>query len=398
MAVVYRHPPPLHPLIPKYLEAIESPDDTKGSLTFGVELEFLVPFSRKDIDDPFPDEKRPLFGYRDILKADITILDAITNHCDIEFRTDLEDEFHPPYRNIIRYDEWRILRDLSVKFRKEECYHYRWVGREITSEVLKSDDPEVYTEKITKVCRAMRQLRVHLNDTTAVHVHVGLGDEPFSLLTIKKVITLILFVDDMLMGLHHPARRTSAHCRLVSRCSTIGRLEHSQRKTYDSLITRSLEHGMAEFIPDVADANQLLQATDSIVELARMMDDPLHFCYYRGSISFAKFLPVDEVGGNTQTIEFRQMAGCLDPDQIIHWVKVCIGIVDFARLSNGGQYKGLIGKLMAKESTFSVFDFLSELGLVEEEKHFRAKVEGYKSNPDFYPGESSGSMFVPELD
>ncbi|KAI1205503.1 putative amidoligase enzyme-domain-containing protein [Annulohypoxylon truncatum] len=400
----HRIPPEDDPSIPhpitKYDQIIESPDDSSGSLTFGIELEFMVPILRSGLIDPFPEDRRPLFKYPAYSDIDILVLDVIEGACDIPFRLELEDKFRRPSSNVIRYDMWRLIKDHSLKFQKVDRHEHTWVGREITSEVFNSDEPKDYTEKITKVCHAIRQLRVHLNQTTSVHVHVGLGDEPFSLLTIKKAMTLILLADDMLMGLHHPARRESPHCRLISLCSELGRWLPEFARDKKNILKESLEQRMGEFVPDIPAAKQTLQATKSFKELARMMDDPVHdWGYYRGSVSFARFLPdEDDVGGNTQTIEFRQMAGCLEPGEIIHWAKVCIAIVDFARLSDAGRYKGLLKKLMPEDSTFSAFDLLLELGLVEEEKYFRAKVQGYQSNLDFYPGESSGGLFVPELE
>ncbi|KAI1458697.1 putative amidoligase enzyme-domain-containing protein [Annulohypoxylon moriforme] len=379
-------------LITKYDKIIESPDDSKGALTFGIELEFLVPFLKRGECDPFPHEKRPLFKFENYFEADALILNVLENACDLPLRHEISDQYRSPHHSVVLYDAWRLVKDSSVRFQKSDWKYYTWAGREITSVVMGSDDPKAYTEKITKICRAIRQLRVHLNLATSVHVHVGLGDEPFSLLTIKKFITLILLVDDMLMGLHHPKRRESRYCYLVSRCSAVSKLEPNRSKDYDDLMKRSLEQRMGEFIPEGPMTKQALQATKSIQELAFMMDDPDNIGYYRGSVSFARFLPEEGVGGNTQTIEFRQMAGCLDPDQIIHWVKVCVALVDFARLADAERYKSLLEKLMAKKSTFSAFDLLLELGLGEEEKHFRAQVKGYESNLDFYPGESSGKQ------
>ncbi|KAI2468664.1 putative amidoligase enzyme-domain-containing protein [Annulohypoxylon bovei var. microspora] len=384
--------------ITKYSEIIASPDDSNGNLTFGIELEFLVPSLKKEASDPYPLETRPLFQWTNYSAHDTAVLEALEKACGFRFRLDHNDVFRLPYNSIIRYDMWRLTRDSSVKFGNIDPKEYIWTGREVTSEVMRSDEPRVYTEKITDVCRGIRQLRVHLNKTTSVHVHVGLGDEPFSLITMKKAIGLILLVDDMLMGLHHPGRRESYHCRLVSQCSKLALWEPESSLEAESFLEDALEQGMDEFVPRIHLTEQTLQATTGMEELALLMEGADESGHARGSVAFNRFLPADEIGGNTQTFEFRQMAGCLDPGQIIHWVKVCMAIIDFARLSEAEQYKDLLHKLLVGESTFSAFDLLLELGLVEEETHFRSRVEEYGVNLDYYPGESSGELFVPKLE
>ncbi|KAI1100621.1 hypothetical protein F4804DRAFT_348335 [Jackrogersella minutella] len=378
--------------ISKYDAIIESPDDSQGALTFGIELEFLMPLLAFRAADPHPLEKRPVFlrgNYYDMCQQTVDILETFSG---VAFRTEIQDSY---YNNIINYDKWRLTDDRSVGFQKLSPKQYYWIGREITSEVMESDNPALYIKKITDVCRAIRQLRVNINDTTAVHVHVGLGDEPFSLLTMKKSAALILLVDEMLIGLHHPHRRDNLYCALLSMSSKISMMELDA----DHPLNETQAQEMAEFIPLAPMSKQTLQATNGIEELARLMVDPAGIGVYRGSIGFTRFLPVvnEEEGGNTQTFEFRQMAGCLDPKPIIHWARVCMAIIDFARLSEANRFKGLLERIM-KEESFSAFDLLSELKLVEEEKFFRSSVEGYEKSLAYYAGDREGLLFVPQLE
>ncbi|KAI1440884.1 putative amidoligase enzyme-domain-containing protein [Annulohypoxylon stygium] len=396
---VNRHSPEGDELVPvtKFDKIIESPDDSKSILTFGLEMEFVVPILRSGVPDPFASDKRPVLKYPDFSNTSGLIFHALRKVCDIPFRLDTNDSYHGPTNKIVRYDMWRIVRDPSVRFKGDRT-EYSWAGREITSEVFKFDNSNYYTEKITKVCRAIRQLRVHLNRTTSVHVHVGLGDDPFSLLTIKKVATLILVAEDMLVGLHHPARRASPYCKLLSRYSSLGRWTSALSQKQKESLRRPQTMEMAEFVPDLdTTTDQTLQETENLEEIARVMDDPEYYGYFRGSVSFGRFLPEEGKGGNIQTIEFRQMEGSFDPEHIIQWARVCMTIVNFARFADPEIYKTLLKNLMTEEIPFSVFDLLLFLGLRSEEKFFRGKVKKYESNLDFYEGERSGGLFVPEM-
>ncbi|KAI1141683.1 putative amidoligase enzyme-domain-containing protein [Hypoxylon sp. FL0543] len=364
--------------VSKYDEIIESPDDSSGPLTFGIELEFLFPVLRKDCNDPHPSDNRQVhrfIGYDEISLQFVAILERA---CDIRFRLAKDDVFREPHGNVVLYDKWRLTNDNSVRFRKRSPEEYIWNGREITSVIMRADDPAVYVKRITDVCHAIRQARVHLNQSTSVHVHVGRGEESFSLLTMKKASTLIWLVDEMLMQLHHPCRRESTHCRPLSNFSALGALTPREVIEGGNLLSESQAEQMQQFVPTTFPSKKTLQASKRIGELVDLMCNLQEPRLYRGSVGFTRFLPAGKTGGNTHTFEFRQMAGCLDPAPIIHW------------------FKDLLFKVLTGGSTFTAFDLLLELNLVEEERYFRSAVERYNTSLEFYVGENSGCLFVPQ--
>ncbi|KAI2628573.1 hypothetical protein GGR54DRAFT_636290 [Hypoxylon sp. NC1633] len=369
--------------VSKWDKIIESPDDSRGPLTFGIELEFLVPFIKKGEEDPHPKEERPPFRCS-FVEFDRQILDVIEPFSHIRFRSQLKDLYHPPHNNVVRYDSWRLVKDASVKYVGPK-FEYLWAGREVTSDVMRSDDPVWYVKRITDVCRAIRETRVHLNRTTSVHVHVGRGDESFSLLTMKKFATLIFYVDEMLLKLHHPWRQKSSHCRLIALTSRLGKKTMKELMEGGDPLDSAQAGQMDEFVPIAPDVMRTQQATKSIEDLAYLMCDPILNGFVRGSVAFRRFMPAGSSGGNTHTFEFRQMAGCLEPGPIIHWVRVCLALVDYARLSEPPKYKALLWKVLNGEVDASAL--LLELNLVEEEKYFRTSVEGYANSVAFFTGQ-----------
>lgn len=189
---------------PKYYRIMAADDDRSGTLTVGLELEMLFATLEPGIEDPEPDAGEV---YRGIL------LDAggSSDHYDEGFDKwlveHLEDNMPGADIRAEAIDDgvlhgnrtWRVVHDGSVSYdsvdRYGRRYHgaslYDWVGREITSEVLSTADRWRLSQKIDTVCQALRKTKVHLNSTTSVHVHVGRGDETFSILTMKKFITLL---------------------------------------------------------------------------------------------------------------------------------------------------------------------------------------------------------------
>ncbi|KAI1777357.1 putative amidoligase enzyme-domain-containing protein [Hypoxylon cercidicola] len=408
------------PAISKFDQIIETPDDRNGPLTFGIELEFLVPVMEGHFwADPHPQDGRPLFRYhcesnvyadsdsqKLIRDVDDQIRDALEKACDIRFRHERDDILHEPHDNVPHYDAWRLVKDDTVEFKAGSFggqKAYAWLGKEITSDVMRCDDLTFYTKRIRDICRAIRTTRVHLNDTCGVHIHVGHGDESFSLITMKKFSTLILLVDELLLNLHHPSRHNNSYCEALDRLSFVKlRSMKSFLEVERIRLCKAQSQQMNEFIPtclSTVQTKRTMQGARDIEELAEIMGNHTYLPSERGSVGFRRFLPAGKTGGNTHTFEFRQMAGCLDPDPIIHWVKVCTTITDFARLSSPQQYKSLLEKIVDTRSPFSGFDLLLALDLVQEEQYFRQKVQAWGKDMElgFYEGEEEGRLFLSEM-
>ena len=189
----------------KYDRIIAARNDRSSTLTVGLELEMMFATLGSNIADPHP-------GAGDVYRGFLVDSGDSSDHYDEGFDTWLVEhlEDNMPVGMNIRpeaiddgplqgHRTWRVVHDGSVYYEpvnRDSNYNeagswYDWVSREITSEVLDTRNEWKCGMKIDAVCRAIRKARVHLNDTTGVHVHVGRGEETFSLLTMKKFITLL---------------------------------------------------------------------------------------------------------------------------------------------------------------------------------------------------------------
>ncbi|KAI1387708.1 uncharacterized protein F4822DRAFT_444305 [Hypoxylon trugodes] len=346
--------------IAKHNGIIESPNDKSGPLTFGLEIEFLYPTLFSGIRDPYPHDGRTLcVVVRSDVEAEEQLRFFLEDVSGIPFYLRYDDEYDA---GLLLYNHWRLLDDVSVKFFKHEN--------------MRDTDMPVRPRAgyVWDVCRALRKTRIHLNDTASVHVHIGRGDEPFSLVTMKKTTCLLYLIDEMLLKLHHPSRQNNEHCRPLAKRSNLADLiAHNAHRDF-MVYTSVRQQGMGEFIPVNATSDRLVQECRDMVAIAKLMCEEPDYSLYpgRGTVGFTRFLPVSGVvQGNIQTFEFRQMGASLDPDHIIYWARVCLAIVNFARLSDG---------------------------LYEEEIYFRAKIAGYSmGDVEFYEGERAGNLFVPEM-
>ncbi|CAJ2499986.1 Uu.00g028390.m01.CDS01 [Anthostomella pinea] len=83
------------------------------------------------------------------------------------------DTFHEPHGNVPIYDAWRVGHDSSMVPGPEILNKgYRFIDCEVSCPVISSYDPTQRVQ-IEDVVRALRGLRIHLNESTSVHVHIG---------------------------------------------------------------------------------------------------------------------------------------------------------------------------------------------------------------------------------
>lgn len=113
------------------------------------------------------------------LTADIVVETLQQSIGHQSFRDMDYDQLHGSGTNVLDYTIWRLGCDVSVTKSSDperDVGPYDWTGCELTSPVMKSDD---YIEQFQEVCEVLKTLRVHINGSAGVHVHVGLGNEPF---------------------------------------------------------------------------------------------------------------------------------------------------------------------------------------------------------------------------
>ncbi|ETS77884.1 hypothetical protein PFICI_09946 [Pestalotiopsis fici W106-1] len=391
-------------------------DDREGPLTFGIEMEFLMPMLHQKDEDPDPHDPRPIFRAHnddDVHfpeKIDAFLMDHLGSLAGdgITLRDEANDEFIEPHDNVVKYDAWRIIMDSSVKAGAEAKYKaYVWAGKEITSEVLRTTDPDAYY-KIMVLCRAMRNIRVHLNDSCGLHVHIGRGDDGLSLKTMKKFSVLAWISDAILLDLQHPSRWDNSYCKKMSLYARLSdghvtrgqgdleaRLDNAQREDALRHIPDSLEGLLLHKV-------KCIWATTSLEELAILMGNtsdiharnPMRAAV-RGTFGYRRFLPAGKTGGNTNTIEFRQMVGSLDPQHINNWVKLCVGLVDFARLSTADEFCSLVAE--ASKGRYNFAQMLRDLKLGQDVPFWSNKVLAYaKIDAEVYEG-SKESLFLRRL-
>ncbi|KAI1160658.1 putative amidoligase enzyme-domain-containing protein [Nemania serpens] len=370
--------------IQKIDEMIEASEDSGGTLSCGVEMEFLVPSVHLLESDPDPDLKDQHL-YRTIerspgaVKKEICakLLETLRQLCGVPFRNMDDDEFLPPHDNVVDYSCWRIGRDITVNKDNDLGFTegpYQWTDCELTSPVMSSTD---YVEQIDKICGVLKTIRIHLNQSTAVHVHVGRGDEPFSLLTIKKFSTLYWFTEKAILELHHPSRLDNKYCFRLTK--------------FSDLATKA----QADFDADehYLDAEGLKQMDRHVPKAALTALQHRQIRRIWGCANMEE--PEGKTGGNIQTFEWRQMSGSVNADHINQWVKACVEFTDFCRHSSEARFKELVEHITVERGAgYSGIELLQTLSV--DTRIFTDMLESWARDSSFCDDTRGSKLFVPK--
>ena len=216
-----------------------SPSSTAPQrLTFGIELEILVPYLWADQPDPAGDTDR-----RDVIRLSA---EARCHGDSFVAREEIQNIL----RNFLRahdiavYDDgvqgaglpsrYSVGQDSSV--REPKFTMYKWVGVEIRSPALVAEAGSF--DEIKRVVTLLRnRFRLRLNDTTGFHVHVGMGAHKLPPRTIRRLAQLLWCAEGTLSQLHPPERMLNQFCPSIRHSSHLARggLEHWRVAERESL-------------------------------------------------------------------------------------------------------------------------------------------------------------------
>ncbi|RYP58817.1 hypothetical protein DL769_008792 [Monosporascus sp. CRB-8-3] len=229
-----------------------TPGTTKAlSLTFGVEIELLMPWLFAGQKDPHEHVEGlpPAFRVeRARVKGNVYGTDnPVYAAAEIIFN-DLRDTLEglglsssltesrlqgDGYSALVLegYEDWEIEDDGSLY--QQESFGYeekfpsygpiqQWVSLEIQSPAEYAT-PEAF-EAIKYALRVLTQkYRMRVNDTCSVHVHVGQGTERLPLDMIRRIAGLSWAADLLLFTLHNPLRRANVYCQPIREYSNMAK-------------------------------------------------------------------------------------------------------------------------------------------------------------------------------
>ncbi|OHE92396.1 hypothetical protein CORC01_12323 [Colletotrichum orchidophilum] len=287
---------------------------------------------------------------------------------------------------------WYVKKDLSLSsWAFGEKGYAGHVGMEVASPILR-DSPEDFG-KVSDVLRILRSgLRPMLDIGCDLHVHVG-NVRKFSLLGMKRIVTLLLLVDPILYTIVHPSRKYNALTLPFHQDARVMN-DGQDLPDYTAASGFNDEEKEAEGKPSQAVEARVLLDLEAHVpisqlprkvrnELAQLwsmdnLDDftselrPFRGC--RGGTAFVtcRLIENHSVPSTGRciegTIEFRMLEGTLDPELITRWTKLLLRVVERAEATTTSEYFEMLAAL-AEERESDDENLAALLGALGLEKH-----------------------------
>ncbi|KAI1405337.1 hypothetical protein F4819DRAFT_501976 [Hypoxylon fuscum] len=404
------------------------------NLTYGVELQFLVPVLKGQQDDPHPTDTRFVTRVAEeatdeVIFQTITemLLQGIRNGRAPAWthrgplrprRNELStmDQESQAVADMPKYSQWvvEVAQDLVPQ---NDAFGklYTWVGVKIRTNKRNSAWPSHFDLLADIVVFLRNDLRLRLPPTTSFMVHVG--EEIRDIMAyeigprwLRTFVTLMWFIEDHILLLCHQSRRTHPACMPLRRNSKLA------VKPHDELIEELTEEGLnkedyeywynqmqyitpktyldkrardeVESIWRSKDAKTLLQklasgrtVTEYNAEIRATVSNQF---WGRGSVGFQGFCQdalregrVEHNNGHTGTIEFRSMEGTLDPILMLHWITICLRLIDFSRRGNTADVMAIIAR---STGPYGGLNLLQDLGLQNQAIFFGTRASTYGPN------------------
>lgn len=275
---------------------------------------------------------------------------------------------------------WAIERDLSLRSCPDEDvpgYDYlAQTSLEIHSRILtEAEFPEVRA-----VYRRLRNtLRINLNRTCSLHVHVGTGH--LDLVGYKKLVTLLMVSERFLYRCCATHRRGSGHCRPVATESRFA-LEpqtHLSTSNPDPLLRELIPGGLPEALARVLGR---VWGAGSVAELRHGLMIPAERClisalYGNEARRGGAAIRGEQTAGNVYgrevpadpTVEFRYSHASGDAERDERWVRICISLVHMAHVVDDNGFRRVLRSLVqtkALEAFFAVINLREDHGFWEK--------------------------------
>jgi hypothetical protein len=280
-------------------------------LTFGVELEFLLATLPDGKRDPNPSDPRDAAeitkarsatlkrqrlnlppGVRRNLVARQAVKDVTEAHgFPVQIAVEVRNE---------DYDAtnfWRVDTDGSINEKGTDADLYIWEPIEVISPAF------LYTplavREVRRMCGVLTSnLRINVNETCGLHVHVGSGKDGLSLDVMKRFLIFMLAFEPLFEFIH-PAHRVNNHS-----------------------YARSLRAAVEE-----------KSDTITFCEVAKLWMDPemtiKDLIEWVGNTKYAAYNILNlTVTWGSQTLEFRQHEMTLDGARVAVWIDTVVGLMN----------------------------------------------------------------------
>jgi len=185
-------------------------------------------------------------------------------------------------------DEWIIKRDGSLRGSSDYCHSKTF---EFISRKLEGEQGLLECHRVLDVLNDVAA--IHLNDTMAMHVHIGV--QGFSLSSLKKVCANFVLFEYVIDTFMLPSRRNNKYCK----SHTVELETHGSKQQIFDLILAS-------------------KSNDDLFDLINPGSKPRYYKLNMQNLTKT---------GKRLTVEFRQHSATTDYRSVEAWVRFCMNFV-----------------------------------------------------------------------
>ncbi|KKA23595.1 hypothetical protein T310_2377 [Rasamsonia emersonii CBS 393.64] len=332
--------------------------------TFGVEFEFIIKFRFADYGIQ-PDPEKQTYGVGPVHEHVIEVLrQAGFEVNDYETGTP-------------ELGFWTVKLDDSIKPKLPANSEFGYAPVEITTPVLRFARASTFNSfwEIHRMLTAVtRRFYIFVNETCGLHVHVGAITDPrtqdykysrgFPLKTIRNLCQLLTLCEPELNAIHPPSRLHNGYGALPSQLLAYkGNAAEVLDRCTNFTALNWVWMGMKLEDHDEPTPLTYLETDDSYVpayHLGYLIRESDHYPEER----------------SRRTIEFRQHIGTMWFDEVYHWVKTVVRLLQFSHeCGPKGLPESLISTINEERATrsgrFNTVSFLTAIGAAEQARFYQ---------------------------
>lgn len=327
----------------------DAPKVDRDRLTFGVELEFTIVGLEEQYKDPTPHDPRSVrgvLGSSRPSKEDSVNIKVLEHIADVLNKANIPAEARKgtPPSAVNPIDNpwtakdqrsWVVTTDESIEAPKNHGTDYFFHKIEITSPAFYFGKTTL--EAVSQVCGVLStNFRIHMNETMALHVHVGNKTKGFTTECVRGAIATAFTFEPQIEKIHPeyfrgeykygPNLRDHSRLRNLQESddplpgSGTGFSQHQVFERESRYLTASL--GKIHNAKTTKSLQQLIHHKNPTLEHPRMSYNINNLVEPQpGTIG---------IKDSKKTIEFRQHEGTIDPTRVTNWVRFCAGLMEFA--------------------------------------------------------------------
>ncbi|KAI0887171.1 uncharacterized protein GGS22DRAFT_178382 [Annulohypoxylon maeteangense] len=295
-----------------------------------------------------------------------------------------------------------------------------WLGFEFVSKVYQYRDLHSMKLQLETVCKELRanysvsinagKDSMHGSSRCSVHVHWGVSGKEYSLLSVKRILTLMWVTEDTLMGLHATWRRDAKkYSALLQQGTNMaadkvsnlpGWIDNLGKGDWSDEMEQNIPARVRDSLHENKPKVQWIWRAGTIDDLVMLVGEVNKS--RRASVAITELLPADsDFTGKVRrsqlnTIEFRHMQGSLNPALVSAWIEVTASIMRRCIDMSAQDFTSFMEDISAcvSNKNSSVQDLLDQLGIAPEIRSiFRSFDQKYLDKE----ADSRSSVFLPGL-